>query len=520
MPFGYSPKPRASHGLFLAPPAGIGEPDELVRINRTTQFSNASSLSYPDFAYYRDNNEVFSGLTGYSRGTSLLTARVGARLVPVEAQLVAGNFFDVMQIEMVAGRGFTPEEARVPDAYPVVVVNHTFWQRELGGVPILTDQTILLNGQPFTVVGAAGPDYRGAGPSEALPDIWIPFMMREVVFSSPVPWTMRVTGENDVWIVAFGRLAPGNDVEAAGTNMTQLASRLEETYPAWNAGTGVSLTDTFQYPPSTAGRLQVLSRLLLGVAALVLLIACANVAILLLSRATGRQREVGVRLALGAGRKRIVSQLLVESGVLALLGAGAGLVMAFWATDIISAFLPVTLYVPFRPNLTVVGLTAGVAVFTALLFGLAPAFATMRPDLVAVIKGVPQAAGRSTLRNGLVVAQVALTIPLLMGAGLFVRSLQSANAVPVGFDPENKLTMRVNLRNHGYTEEQGRQFVRDAIDRLRVIPGVRQASATTRIPLSRGVAGMPSMASSHRTGAWTPVSAPSAPTTSRRWKYR
>lgn len=293
----------------------------------------------------------------------------------------------------------------------------------------------------------------------------------------------RLQGERQVWLQAIGRLEPGVGVEAARANMTTLARRLEVEYAEWNEGRGVALTEHYQYNPNQRGRLVMLARLLMVVVGAVLLIACANIAILLLTRAASRRKELGVRLALGAGRGRLVLQLLTESLVLAVLGGLVGYAIASWLADVAGAMIPVSFSIQFRPDSTVLGFTLMLSAITAVLFGLLPALVASRPDIVEELKGGTQKGGRSPLRSALVVVQVAVSIVLVSGAGLFVRSFQTAQAVDLGFDVENRLLMRVNLRNHGYSSDDGKAFVRQLRDRLATLPGIATSTTAFTVPL-------------------------------------
>jgi putative ABC transport system permease protein len=407
--------------------------------------------------------------------------------VQVDVGLVSGNYFDLLGVRSAAGRTFLPEEDRAPRTHPVTVISHALWQRRYGGDPGIIGSTVDLNGHRFTVVGVAAEGFRGVSPAEMEPDLWVPIMMQPVVLPTGGDMLHRLPGERQVWLQALARLKPGVGVEAARANMTELAERLAAAFPENTEGNSVALTEHYQYHPFVRDRLVTLMRLLMAVTGVVLLIACVNIAILLLARISTRQKELAVSRAVGAGRGRLVRGLLTESLVLALAGGAAGLAIAAWSAGVAAAMIPISFNVEFRPDWTVVGFTLLLCAATALLFGLAPAWLASRPDIIATLRGSEGRGGRSALRSGLVVAQVALAIVLVSGAGLFVRSFSAAQSVELGFQTENRLVVPVNLRDGRYSDVQGRAFVRGVLERLSRVPGVLAATTTLNVPLDRTV---------------------------------
>jgi len=472
--------------LFLQSPPGVADPDRLVRVNRTSEYSNSSSLSFPDYEYYRDNNSVFSGLAATGAEPVLVMLRSPSGDVQAATTLVSGNYFAVLGVRPALGRFFLPEEHETPGARPVAVLSYGFWSRELGGDSTIVGSEVDINGHRFTVVGVAPPAFRGVSPLGSSPDLWVPLMMQPVVMPAASDMLRRVPGQIQVWLQGIGRLRPGVALAGAQANMTALAKQLEEVDPE-NEGHGAGLTEHFQYRPTVRERLVSLTRLLLIVTGFVLLIACANLAILLLARASTRERELGVRRALGAGRQRIARLLVIEGLLLACLGGVAGMGLAIWTADAAAALLPVSLNVSVRPDLTVIGFTLGLCVATTLVFALAPAWTATRTDIAEVIKGASRAVRPSRFRSALVVGQVGLAIVLVCGAALFLRSFTSAQAVDPGFELADRLVLEFDLRNQGYSEDEGRRFIRDALERVGAMPDVASVTTTRMVPLGRGV---------------------------------
>jgi predicted permease len=470
------------NALFFQPPPFVEAPDQLVRINRTKGSSRASSFPFPDYQYYRDNNDVFAGVYAYDPDGVAVTAGTGGQLQGVRAWLVSGDYFDVLGVPMAIGRPFAEEEDRTPGTHPVAVISHRLWQQAYGADRAVLGSTMTLNGHSFVVIGVAPRGFRGASPIETPTAVWVPIMMQPVLAPSESDWLQRVDGEIVVWLWAMGRLKPGVTVETARANMASMARDLEEAFPGWNRGWGVSLTEHYQFHPPARNSLLGMARLLLAVVALVLIIACANVAILMIARSTARAREIGVRVALGAGRGRVVRQLLTESLLLAGAGGIGGYIVAFWSADLGAALMPFSFAVDFYPNARVLAFTLGLAGATAVLFGVTPALQASNIDTASALRAGVRRGDRAALRHGLVVVQVALCIVLVTGSMLFVRSLRSAQAVDLGFETQRRLLVSLNLRNHGYTADQGMRFVDQLLERLGSVPGVQHATTMRMVP--------------------------------------
>lgn len=473
--------------LFLESPPEITEPHRLVRINRSNERTRSGSMSYPDYRYHRERNSVFNGLAASAFDPVLVMVSGADGGVQAEAMLVSDNFFDVLGVRPALGRGLASAAEERAEYASVIVVSDGFWRRELGGDPDVIGTDLELNGHHFTVAGVAPVRFRGVSPLGPSPDLWAPLEAQPLLMPTGGDMLRRVPGEVQVWLQGIGRLRPGVDLEAARDNMSSLALGLEEEFPSWNEGQGIAVTEHFQYSPAVRDRLVSLTRLLMAVVSVVLLIACANLAILLLARASARERELGVRRALGAGRGRIVRLMLTEGLALALAGGLAGLGIAIWASDAAAALLPVSVSVPIQPDLKVLGFTLGLCAVTTFVFGLAPAWSAAGSDIADVIRGASRVTRRSPFRSVLVVAQLALAIVLVSGAALFLRSFVTAQSVDVGFEIDDRALVRFDLRVQGYEEEGGRRFILEALDRVAELPGVGSVTTTRMVPLGGGM---------------------------------
>ena len=479
-------------------PLPVDDPSRLVSIyHRSAQGAGSfSSTAYPVYEYYRDHNEVFSGLMAFCRVP--INLRIGEETERIPAEIVTGNYFSVLGVKPILGRAFLPDEDRTLGAHPVVVLSYGLWQRRFGGDPGLVGRTITLNGYSFTVIGIVPRNFRGTVLDWSIPpEIWAPMMMyREAVpaFVGIDPlhrWGMD-------WLLVTGRLKPGVALAQARAAMTTLATQLAQAHPERSQGRDKDRGWTAVLLPAHQARFWPAYRdsivnylgVLMGVVGLVLLIACFNVANLMLARASKRQREIAVRLALGAGRGRLVRQLLTESMLVSLLGGAASLLVAAWTSEFLSSF-----YRPFKIQMAldtsldarVLGFAFLISLLTGILFGLAPVRQASRLDLVPALKSETSALlpglRRFSLRSGLVVAQVALCLVLLIGAGLFLRTLRNAQAEDVTFAAGNVLLFNVDPATRGYTESRGQQFYQQLLERVRALPGVRSAGLASIIPL-------------------------------------
>jgi predicted permease len=467
---------------FVLRPAPAGNPSTLMTVYTTHRGECCNAFSWPLFADLRAQTKTFSGVAGYYE---LLPASIGGRGEPerVWGQATTTNFFDVAQLGMTVGRGFTSGEERLP----VIVIGHGLWQRRFGADPAITGKTITLSGRPYTVVGVAPPGFRGL---DLILDcqFWVPLANLDLL----LPNTSNYQSRDYHWIVVAGRLQPAVTRPQAAAELTVIARRLAQAHPEAEKDGGFQFEPAGSLPPRDRKAVVMFLAALTVVVLLVLAIACANVANLLLAQASGRQREMAVRLALGATRGHLMRQLLTESLLLALAGGLLGVVLSLWATQALSAFrfpapvpLDLNVTVDWRVLLYTLALSAG----TGLLFGLVPAWAAARPILASALKGEDVLAPpgrRWTLRNVLVVSQIAMSLVLLCATGLFLRSLQSASGIDIGFRSHGILTMSVDPRVHGYTAGRTAQFLTELRHRVAAVPGVASAACTDIVPLSMG----------------------------------
>jgi predicted permease len=482
---------------LLFSPFPVEAPADLVSIFTTDQRNPGNlPMSHLNFKDYRDQNETFHGVAAFTFGQMNLNVNQSAE--QVLAQVVSGNYFDVLGLRPALGRTFQPHEDQKPGAYPVAVLSHGLWERRFGSDRSGVGREISLNRQPFTIVGVAPKGFTGTFVFGA-PDLWVPMMMHDVA-QPGFDWYETRRG---LFLFVFGRLKPGVTIAEAQANLKTIAGRLESSYPNDNRGRSIATLPLLDARVNPNGQNQVaqISALLMTIVGLVLLIACANIANLLLARAAGRRREIAVRLALGAGRGRLIRQLLTESVLLALVGGALGLLVAFWTLDLLRSLdtLPIPQNVLNQLGLDprVLLFTLGLSIVTGLLFGFAPAIQSTRTDVVPVLKNelVPSAGSARrgalrwlNLRTGLVVSQVALSLIALVAAGLFVRSLRETQSIDPGFETGGVLMANFNLGREGYTPERGLQFHRQLLDRLSALPGVRSAAVAQDPPFGGGLA--------------------------------
>src|SRR5882724_11825260 len=478
----------------LLQPLPVSFPENLVFVFNGQP---GSVFSYPDYSELRDQNKVFDGMIAWGGITASLNSNDQTDLVT--GAIVTGNYFDVLGVRPALGRVISPEDDKTPGGHQVTVISHGLWQRRFAGDQNIVGRQLLLNGQSFTIIGVAPAEFGGAQLG-VVRDLYVPMMMQATMrppragYSGEMnPDLLKVRGNR--WLFSVGRLKPGVTAEQARAALAIIVKQQEEAYPQTNRNRGITVS-AFSESDDPAGRRQLSSvaTLLMSVVGLVLLIACANVANLLLARSSARTKEIAVRLAIGATRGRIVRQLLTEGVVLATWGGAGGLLLAWWSAATLKATPPPAGALPLAPQFAidsqVLLFTLGLSLLAGVVFALAPALRVSRPALVPALKDdSATVSGRKnyfSLRNLLVVTQVALSVVLLITAGLFLRSLRSIQGVDPGFDAEKIVTVPLNINLLRYTKPQGREFYRQVVERVETLPGVESASLARIVAVGGG----------------------------------
>ncbi len=466
--------------------APVEDPARLVALFTTIEGVPGSyPVSHPNFVDYRDSSTVFSHLTSVTAVTLGLAGDGPPERI--EGEMVSGDYFTALGVAPALGRAFAADEDRIGDARAVVVLSDALWRRRFGADPGLVSRTIELNGHPFTVIGIAPRGFTGAD-GLTRSDLWVPLAAHETVMarrSRPFFDVRRAT-----LLGVIGRLKDGVSLPQAESELRTITARLAQEYPDTNTGRGVRLVPLSEVgvDPDQRELYVRAGALLSAIVALVLLIACGNVANMLLARAAGRRREIAVRLALGARRGQLVRQLLLESVLVGLAAGAAGLLLAAWLLSLFNAFqspyLPAGLGVGL--DLPVLLFSLALSILTGLLFGLIPALQSTRPDLVEALKeaGTPAPRGRIELRGLLVVGQVALSLVALVGAALFLLSLSEAQKLDPGFDSSHLLLASFDLEDRGYDEARGRALLQRLEERVAALPGVRSAAVAANLVLA------------------------------------
>ena len=467
---------------LLRPLPGVHRAEEMVALCTTHGAEQWDTVSPPDLHDYGQLTDIFAGVIGSQVTPACLTVDQHAGWV--YGQIVTANFFEVLGVRPILGRTFLAEEDLRPGGAPVLVLSESYWQRRFQGDPGVLGQVVDLNRHSFTIVGVVPARFRGTM-SGLCCDFWAPLTMHRQVanFGS-------LDARGDHWLHTQARLRPGVSRAQAQAAVDTHAQQLAREYPDTNRELGLRVLPMWKTPYGGQALLLPVLSLLLAVSAGVLLIVAANVANLLLARATLRQKELAIRQALGAGRARLLRQLLTESLLLAAMGGVLGILAAFWGARLFQFFLPPT-HLPIGYDFSVEGgtllFTAALTLSTGILFGLAPALQTSRLNLSAELKEGGRTSGGALphhrLRNALVVAEMALALMLLAGAGLCLKGSRHARHVDIGFDPQQVLLAGLRVGMHGYDEPRGLLFYRELRQRLASVPGVREAALASWFPL-------------------------------------
>jgi predicted permease len=486
--------------LFVAPPPLIANPEELVGLDGGVNGAVAE-FGYYDFEFFRTNSQAFQDVLAYGGfpGTRGRTTRNGGEIsvgggdarIQAQAWVVSSNYFEMLGVLPARGSGFTGEVGERAASAPEVVLSHSFWQRSFGGDPSVLERPMNLNGIPFRVAGITPSKFRGVNPADRPPDLFIPIRSAGTISVGFDEALRRFDDEGEPNASRFlrlvARLRPGIDMGVAQAEMDVLQSRWDADFGAWSnevygGDYRFRLRSQFHLAAYEARQFRQTLTLLWFVVGSVFLIACTNLALLLLAKAAGREREMGIRAALGAGRARLLRQLLTESLLLAGIGGALGVAVAFVAADAAAATLPMSVAVQFQPDGTVIAFAVLLSSLAAVLFGTAPAWTLSRLNVLEALQRPGQGRAKVLFRGGLVAGQTALSIVLLIVGGLFARSFQQARNLDLGFQRENRLLMSVQLEDYDFLDPRGFELITRVLDRLEGVPGVEAVSTANRIP--------------------------------------
>ena len=472
------------NGILLQPLSGVGDPMRLVTLESLTPNGAMVPNSYPDFRDFRDHLPTIDVAAFRPSAFSVGPEGHGER---IWGEMVSGNYFAVLGVQPEVGRLFQPVE--VPDAAgksPIAVLSDRYWRSHLGADPSIVGKLIRVNQHELTVIGVASPQFHGSIPAMAF-DIWVPYMEQSALNGVPL-WMLR--DRHDRNMLGIARLKPGVTFEQARQEVKVLAERMAVANADVSEGMSATLLPLWKSPHGPQGLLVGPLRILMGVCALLLLIVCANVANLLLARATMREPEFAARLALGASRLRLVRQVLTETLLLTLAGAGLGLAATLWLSHALHLLLPPgnirqMVFTDTRPDLAVLAFTAGAAVLAALVSGFIPALRVSRLNLTARLNASGRSgnANRSRVGSAFVSCEVALALVTLVGAGLFLRGFRQTLNINPGFNPDHVLLNQFYLSTNGYSLAQRREFCRRLAERMLSAPGVTDVAYSDGIPL-------------------------------------
>lgn len=473
------------NSTLLNPVPGAYDAGALVTVMRGERTEHPSPpISYLDYKDLRANNRTFAGLLAYHHDyVSLTGAGHPERIYGV---LATANYFEVLGVRPMLGRAFLPSEENPHGGAPVVVLGYAIWRSHFGGDRALVGKTVEINRHPYTVIGVLPPEFHGCMPGLRA-DVWIPLGMDRNVWGST-----RIDDRDVSWLNVLGRLKPGLSSRQAESDLNAVMQRIAEQWPKFHRGANqITLDPLWRSPFGVNVYLYRSLPMLLALAVVLLLLACANVANLLLVRAIGRRREIAIRLSVGASRWQLMRQLMIESLLLAVAGAAVALVITRWTAGTFAAFIPpvdLPLAMNGRVDLTVFLVTLGVSILTALIFGTLPALHSSSVPLVAALKEEAGSASvpfhKTRLLSTLVVAQISLSLLLLVCAGLFTRSLQKIRRADPGFDAGHVELASYQLTPSGYTPQQAVTFDRQLLGRVRNLPGVESATLADFSPLS------------------------------------
>ena len=482
---------------LLLRPRPVAMPEQLVELYTGEREKPYETSSYPSYLDFRERNEVFTGLAAYS----IWQFKLGGGANQVEqvwGETVSGNYFDVLGVSAYRGRTFSADEDVVPNRNPVVVIGHSLWQRRFHSDPSLIGKTITINNHALTVVGIMPPQYTGMMRGLSA-EVWVPAMMIPAL--EPSLGEARLNSRGNRWVTMVGRLKPDTTIEQARARFELLSKEMQAAHPdEWAEKEGNSVRELFvsvlsesqtRVHPQMREAAYAVAALLFVIVNLVMLIACMNLASMLLARAVARRNEIAIRLALGASRRRIIRQLLTESVLLSSIAGIAGILLAVWLLSLLMAFMPalpegIRIALDLRLDWRVVVYTIAISTITGVFFGLTPALQSSKADVSTVLKDDSTVAtGRyrkSRLRMSLVVAQVAFSLLLLIGAGLVLRSLEKIRPTRLGFSSDNVVVAPVMLDEREYDRRKSHEFYRSVSERVGALPGVQAVSLFEGMP--------------------------------------
>jgi macrolide transport system ATP-binding/permease protein len=466
---------------LLLRPLPVQNPEQLVSLNDTQEGRSSTAFSYPNYKDFRDRSDAVCGLIAYQLSPlSLSHDGVNERLW---GYLVSGNYFEVLGVRAALGRVISAQDDQKAGAHPVAVVSYKCWRERFGGDQSIIGKDVIVNGRGYSVIGVAQQNFDGTE-IIAQPEMWFPMAMQAQIDAGNA-W---LDDRESEYIFVQARLKAGISPAQATAALNSIALQLETEYPNVNKGKRVALAPPGVMLGFMRGPVMSFTGMLMVVVGLVLVLACTNLANLLLARSSQRRREIAVRLALGASRWRVVRQLLTENMLLALAGGALGVVLAIRLVTLVAALRP-PVDVPVSLNLfidsRVLIFSFAVSVITGLLFGLLPALQATKTDVLSGLKDETSQGGyrASWLKNGLIVSQVALSLLLLIGGGLTLRALQQAQKIDVGFDPQNAIDVSFDLQLQGYDAVRAREFEKRLLERVRGLPGVRSAGIADSVPV-------------------------------------
>jgi predicted permease len=473
------------NSTLLNPIPGAANTGNILALTSGGDSRTSIPFSYPDFVDLRERTQSFSALTGSSIEPMNLTGK--SKPERTWGTLVSANYFDFLGVRPILGRGFLQSEDAAPGGAPVVVISYRIWQLRYAGDRSVLGRTLQINDHPYTIVGVAPPVFQGSQ-TGLRGELWLPIMMAPQIMSN----SDRLHERDNTWVMTLGRMAPGVVPDQAQAEMNLLMKQLVAQYPKEHQGgeNVVTLYPLWRAPFGANGYLYVLLPMLMAIAGAVLLLACANVANLLLVRSVGRRREIAIRLSIGASRWRLIRQLLIESLILALAGGGVAMLITTWTAGTFSQFIPPTnipIVMDIHADYRVLLGTMLLSLFTGIIFGVLPAWRASDLTPISVLKedsgSVSGGLHRARLASILVVAQISLSLFLLVCAGLFIRSFRAAQTLNPGFNPDHVLLASYGLFPAGYDRASGIEFHRQIIAKIEILPGVQSASLADWVPL-------------------------------------